>query len=280
MTVMEIDKELSEQLKKISERIDALNALYDQPKTRLEKHFMLWTTVVAFLTAAASLKIIYWMNSSDGLDHGLGLAAIGIVTFFGVSLSSSIFEEHRHDHKAKHNPHFISNVIVGTGIMRKGLAASLVITYIVLIGFSFSAGTLDNPLDGVTKPDTIPAKEGDKPTTGDTNIRTQSPNININLENIGITDIREYDKIQVKKTNSTSNSIEELILEKEPSTLVEHFTIVISVVVGFYFGSNTLAALLKARKEDKTPEDLSKILKGIADKGKVTEKDIEKLKSL
>ena len=248
-------------------------------KSKLEERFMLWTTVVAFFTATASLIIISWMSS--GLDHGLGLAAIGIITFFGVTLSSSIFEEHRHDHKPKQNAHFISNVIVGTGIMRKGLAASLVITYIVLIGFSFSTGTLYNPIDGGDDKDTISTGDGDNTnSTGAGDVRTQSPDININLENIGITNIQEYDKIQIKKTNQSSNSIEELMLAKEPSTLVEHFTIVISVVIGFYFGSNTLAALLKARKEDKTSDDLSKILKVRLVKGEIQKKEYEELKSV
>ena len=100
------------------------------------------TTVVAFFTAVANLTIIILMNTTDGLDLGLGLAAIGIITFFGVSLSSSIFEEHRHEHGNKKKSNLISNIVVGKGIMRKGLAASLVMTYIVLIGFSFSAVTL------------------------------------------------------------------------------------------------------------------------------------------
>jgi len=239
------------------------------PKTILGKQFMLWTTIVAALTAGANLFIIFWMSGSNpfvemiinfvlkpteldskltltALDPGLGLAAIGIMTFFGVSLSSSIFEEHRHKHENKHeneqkdNP--ILNIIAGKGIMRKGLASSLVMTYIVLIGLSFSAGTLDNPFsDG---DDTNNVNE-----TSLNNSTVQSSSKDV-ITNIVIKDIVKFDSMKVTTTNQTSNSIEEVILEKEPSTLVQHFTIVISVVIGFYFSSNIITAYLKTRKEN------------------------------
>ena len=78
---------------------------YSEIKSMLRSNYMLTTSAVEFATALANLKIIYWMNVTDGLDLGLGLAAIGIITFFGVSLSSSLFEEHRHEHgnKKKNN---------------------------------------------------------------------------------------------------------------------------------------------------------------------------------
>jgi len=224
-------------------------------KSLLESHYMGLTTGVAFITALINLAIIYCM-SYRGLDQGLGLAAIGIITFFGVSLSSSIFEEHRHEHgnkpETKRDSNLISNIIVGKGIMRKGLAASLVMTYIVLIGLSFSAGTLDNPLGVDDK------KAG--PPINETPSGSNNTSVIINLEQIGqfLNDNKQIDKVQIKTMDSDSKVIEELILTKEPDTLVEHFTIVISVVIGFYFGFNAVSALIKARKEDKTSDDLSK----------------------
>ncbi len=310
---------------------------------------MLSTSIVAFFTAAASLKIIIWMNITNGLDHGLGLAAIGIITFIGTTVSSSIFEEHRHEHGTKHpsnkiivgkdvpskfreklrefattieqeefskkitkyfsdfkqskdseklkdkivgefslkksnfifvdpnNPkkdeegHFISNVIVGTGIMRKGLAASLVITYIVLIGLSFTAGTLDNSLR------TNLITNNFNGTSLDNYYETRNASPNIVIKDI-VTIGTNENGTSVLNTDQSSKSIEELLLTKEPSTLVGHFTFVITAVIGFYFGSNTLTALLKARQEDKTSDDLSKILEVIGAKGKITKEKSDKKK--
>jgi len=239
---------------------------------------MFYTTLVAALTAGVNLFIIFWMSSS--LDSGLGLAAIGITTFFGVSLSSSIFEKYR-EPKTKPFGNLISNVVAGKGIMRKALAASLVMTYIVLIGLSFSAGTLDNSFGGEDKT-TTPTENGKTPTDDKTSPGSINTSVSINLENIGqfLNDNKQIDKIQVKKTDPDSKAIEELILTKEPDTLVEHFTIVISVVIGFYFGSNTLSALLKSRKERLTTDDLSQINLERWTKGDIGEKDYKKIQAL
>ena len=253
----------------------------------LHKYYMFYTTLVAALTAGVNLIIIFWMGGfglkTTTLDSGLGLAAIGITTFFGVSLSSSIFEKYREPETKPETKPFgslISNVVVGKGIMRKGLAASLVMTYIVLIGLSFSAGTLDNPL-GEPDKTTKPPVNGETPTDDKTLPGSINTSVSINLENIGqfLNDNKQIDKIQVKKTDPDSKAIEELILTKEPDTLVEHFTIVISVVIGFYFGANTLSALLKSRK-GKTSDDLSEILKVRLAKGEIEEKEYKKLKAL
>ena len=218
----------------------------------LHKYYMLSTTLVAALTAGVNLFIIFWMGGFGlkitTLDSGLGLAAIGITTFFGVSLSSSIFEKYR-EPKTKPFGNLISNVVVGKGIMRKALAASLVMTYIVLIGLSFSAGTLDNSFGGEDKT-TKPPVNGTTPTDDETSSGSSNTSVSINLENIGqfLNDNKQIDKIQVKKTDPDSKAIEELIMTKEPDTLVEHFTIVISVVIVFYFGSSISSAILKSRK--------------------------------
>jgi len=226
-----------------------VNGVCQVKKSWFQRNYMLTTSAVALATALTNLKIIYWMNVTDGLDLGLGLAAIGIITFFGVSLSSSIFEEHRHKHGNEQKTNLIPNIIAGKGIMRKGLAASLVLTYIVLIGFSFSAGTLDNSL----RADTIANIYNGTSLDRYLEIKNQSPDIDINISEIGII------SSGVTKTDSSSKSIEEMLLAKEPSTLVQHFTIVISVVIGFYFGSSALTTLLKSRKERLTTDELSQI---------------------
>jgi len=230
--------------------------------------------------------------ASHELDKGLGLAAIGVVTFFGTAVSSSIFEEHRHSHGTEYSNkvfvgkdvsektrerikdlrfepvknaieeakkanwtkesqkrirdeyekeveftivkpeepsrdddgNFIHGVIAGTGIMRKALAASLVITYIVLIGFSYSEGTLYVQIAG----------------TGDNQTQTIAPS-----------------HILLNQTvhNNGTEEITEKLLDKNYTTLIQHFTIVVSVVIGFYFGSNAFSAYLNKMKESTNDGD-------------------------
>ena len=246
-------------------------AKYKDPDTTwLKRNYLASASAVAIVTALVSLKIIFWMNSPEGLDFGLGLASIGIVTFFGTTLASSVFEEHRHDHGNKKSQS-ITTVIVGKGIMRKSLAASLVMTYIVLIGLSFSAGTLNDSIKVEQDPktpegdvDTTPENtgNGDTSTTGDTTIDSSTgnnvnTNVAIDLDSIGqfLKDNKQIDEVTVKKTDPTSKEMQEVILSKDPETLVEHFTIVISIVIGFYFGANAVSSILKSRKESPSPED-------------------------
>ena len=314
-----------------------------------ETHYMFWASLPAIVTAIINLGIIYWMSKPSGLDHGLGLAAIGITTFCGILLSSSIFEEHRHGHGSVHakdkvivgknvsdeirgqlkgveaskfsekldnllkdaktkdidktkielvkdfkdkeknsdfifvdtkNAHktesgsFIEGVIVGTGIMRKALAGSLVITYIVLIGLSFSAGSLDDAFK--TEPESTPSTDAADATssaTPDQSILGAATNFifsgkimeevfgqkstpplieNLKKKKKKSTHRTEIVKVPTPAETAKQKSIEELLLEKNPRTLVEHFTIVITAIVGFYFGSNTLKSYLDTRKEDLT----------------------------
>lgn len=175
---------------------------------------MLSTSIVAALTGIVNLTIICLMNTDKGLDLGLGLAAIGITTFVGITVSSSIFEEHRHDHnenskdnKEKSQNQFLQDTIVGKGIMRKALAASLVMTYIVLIGMSYSDGSIDN------------------------------------LWEKGII------------TNSTS-----IGTDGTPSnSLVQHFTTIVSIVIGFYFGSNMVTAAINSKKKQLSAKEILNI---------------------
>lgn len=79
--------------------------------TGIGKHFMAWTSGVAITAGVACLLVIYCMAYHE-LDKGLGFASIGIITFFGVAVSSSIFEEHRHNHGSE-NP---NTVFVGKDV--------------------------------------------------------------------------------------------------------------------------------------------------------------------
>jgi len=246
-------------------------------KSWFQRNYMLTTTIVAALTAIGNLFIIFWMSGHNpfaemiinyvaklfaldpglkltALDPGLGLGAIGIMTFFGVSLSSSIFEEHRHKHGNEQNGNLISNVIVGKGIMRKGLAASLVMTYIVLIGLSFSAGNLYTSFSDVD--------DTNNNINGTNNDANNFSGTVLNNSTIIINSYNVDPNIEIKDIvtlGAKVKSIEDSILAKESNSLVQHFTIVISLVIGFYFSANFLTAYINARKEDKTSNDLSKI---------------------
>jgi len=259
-----------------------VNGVCEIEESWVQRNYVGATSLVAIITAGVNLGIIFWMNS-DGLNLGLGLASIGIITFIGISVSSSVFEEHRHDHGKKKNQSLV-NALVGTGIMRKSIAASLVMTYIVLIGLSFGADTLydsfmDNKKPPQTDVDVTPTTKTVAPITSEPPNESSkgdvNTNISINLENIGqfLKDNNQIDEVTLKITNSTSNEIQEIILAKEPETLVEHFTIIISVVIGFYFGANAVSAFLKSRKDPPTAQEILQIK---LVNSEITEKDYTK----
>ena len=258
-------------------------------KSKLKNHYMLTTSVAALLTAIGNLFIIFWMSGPNSfvemiigseleltaLNPGLGLGAIGLITFFGVSLSSSIFEEHRHKHGNEQKGNLISNTIVGKGIMRKGLAASLVITYIVLIGLSFSAGNLYTSFSDVNGTNNIiNGTDNDASNINGTSLNNSTTPLSSQDVNTNIV-IKDIVTLGTKV-----KSIEDSIQAKESNSLVQHFTIVISLVVSFYFSANFITAYIDARKEDKTSNDPLKILKARLAKDEIDEKKYKKLKAL
>ena len=60
----------------------------------LENHYLAITTSIGILVAALDAVILHLMNS-DSINNGIGIAMVGIVTFFGMMIASSVFEEHR-----------------------------------------------------------------------------------------------------------------------------------------------------------------------------------------
>lgn len=249
----------------------------DEDRSWLDRNYMLSTTAVAALTAGVNLFIIFWMSGSNptvekiiekifgewfelsALDFGLGLAAIGIITFFGMSLSSSIFEEHRHGHKKKQENHFIQDALIGKGIMRKALASSLVLTYIVLIGMSYSDGSIDNLFDkGFLNNTSSVGSLNNSTSVGSTVYNFEIASLNnssimINsrnvIPNIGIKDIVTFDTIgdKIKSTGGAT-------VVTESNSLVQHFTTIVSIVVGFYFTANITSAIIKSRKKQLSPK--------------------------
>lgn len=264
---MVTNKELSDRLKKISEKVDTLIALpTKRDESQLEKHYMISTSIVATLTGIVNLTIIFLMNldkkldlgfgSITELDLGLGLAAIGITTFVGITVSSSIFEEHRHDHNKKSKDHneksqnqFLQDTIVGKGIMRKALAASLVMTYIVLIGMSYSDGSIDNLWEK-----RIITNSTSMGTNGTHIYITDSANstIMINSKNVSPDiDIKDIVRIdgKLKAISATAQAT-------PSNSLVQHFTTIVSIVIGFYFGSNMVTAAINSKKKQLSAKEI------------------------
>ncbi len=233
---------------------------------------MIYTSIVAALIAIVNLTIICFMNTDKGLDLGLGLAAIGITTFVGITVSSSIFEEHRHDHKkssdhnekssgdnkksSDHNEksknQFLQDTIVGKGIMRKALAASLVMTYIVLIGMSYSDGSIDNLWEkGIIANSTSMGTNGTHIHITDSANSTIIINSHNSSPDIDIKDIVSIDG-KLKAVSATAQAT-------PSNSLVQHFTTIVSIVIGFYFGSNMVTAAINSRKKQLSAKEILNI---------------------
>lgn len=204
----------------------------------LHNHYLLVTSLVAILTAISALGILGLMNSTEisvsgitiieienKIGIGIGIGMVGIIMFFGMLVASSIFEEHRHDHNEDENARpsddAMNNLFAGKGIMRKALAGSLIITYIIVIGLYAEAGELDAPL-------VVNATQAKTTDVTMTSQSTQSLASSNNSTNNGQT---EPEKIQ----------------ERIPKSLLEHFTIVVSIMIGFYFGTDMLSKWMKAK---------------------------------
>ena len=121
-------------------------------KNGFEKHYLFTTTLIAIFVAAGNLSLLYYMHL-DKISNGIGLAMVGIVTFFGMLIVSSFFEEHRHEHASNSKKEgsqntstaaqkMVEKVVAGKGIMRKALASSLIIVYIIVIGLYVESGEL------------------------------------------------------------------------------------------------------------------------------------------
>lgn len=294
------------------------------------------TTSIAIFTAFSNIMFLIGVAAWN-LNEGIALAAVGVVTFFGVLVASSVFEEHRHDHRnplmpnsvfvgknidpatrtsietivntasasasnftkflalAKFNKlndntrneivtefnnelkkprfsvvdtnqlkqeqsstNFIQNIIVGKGILRKALASSLILTYVLLIGFSFDAQTLDDQF--VQSPDTDDA-DAITPDANDSSTDSEStPSETLGTSSNSIYFVDMHDSTSSDTTDETDDTTDKTtetgdnsskILDKDPQSLLQHFTIVVSLVIGFYFGTNIVTTLVQNSKASK-----------------------------
>ena len=243
-----------------------------------EKHYLFWTTIFGFVVAA--IDIIFLADPLNLLETKLQLlGAIGIVTFFGMLVVSSFFEEHRHKHDKNNETNseesttpkpggktattqtpstkpdkLKANFVAGRGIMRKAIASTLILIYILILGFSLDAGVYDQPL------------VANSPVTEDS-IKTEDKNNS------------EDDESKQSKNEN----------QPVPQSLLQNFTVVIVAIITFYFGAD-IAKEIWGKKDSSPKKDdkgggkdeqnkaLMKILNERLAKGDIDESQLKNLK--
>lgn len=241
-------------------------------KHGFEEHYLFTTTVIAIVVAAGNLSVLFFMNSGE-ITNGIGIAMVGIITFFGMLMVSSFFEEHRHEHASNSKKEgsqntstaaqkMVEKVVAGKGIMRKAIAGSLIVVYIILIGLYADNGELNEPFPGIET--SVPANQESEGTslTPDSNVELTGTIGVITLQLIQDNGDESESETNEEETKTNEEGKETKTSEKEedsesarpiPRSLLEHFTTVITVIIGFYFGSSILTKWVQSKYgKDKT----------------------------
>lgn len=205
----------------------------------IREHYVLISSLMGLAVAVLDLVILF---NVFGTSFSLfeKLTGVGIVTFFGMLIVSSFFEEHRHNHKQTSNAssHDLlkATFVSGRGIMRKAIASSLIVMYFIVIAQGINTGVADEPL--VAKPDESEAeKETESDKMGDSTGETSDSD-----------------------TNDDSNSGEQTQTESETedsdlpvaTSLLQHFTALVSVIIAFYFGKDIVKIIWENKKKEET----------------------------
>ena len=98
----------------------------------------------------------------------------------------------------------------------------------------------------------------------------------INSRNV-VPDIDISEIVKFPSITNKLKSTEGVVLVKDSNSLVQHFTILISIVIGFYFGSNALNAYLKSKNQQLNKDELSKINLTRLTKGEIPKSDYDKI---
>lgn len=222
-------------------------------KNFFDDHYIAITTSIGISVAFIDSILLFLMNSAS-ISNGIGLAMVGIVTFFGMLIASSVFEEHRHSHSQSPNQpnsseKTVANLIAGKGIMRKAIASSLIVVYIIVIGLYIENGELNEPFPGFETPTSDRQELAGNSLTSESNVElTDSFNV------VALELIQDNDggpKSETKSGNETETSAKgeesNKIAKPIPRSLLEHFTTVITAVVIFYFGSDIASNWFKSK---------------------------------
>jgi len=225
---------------------DLAKAIIDgqKEKTNLDKHYLLVTTFIAVGVASVNSLLLYSM-SLGSTTNGIGLAMVGIVTFFGMLIASSIFEEHRHEHaptsktnKPSAGEKMVANVVAGKGIMRKALASSLIIVYIIVVGLYVDNGELSEPfapMETTTSESQKSPENSTKDSKGELTDSVGFATLQLVQDEGGGA---EPETEEEEQEEAEAQEEAEKPAKPIPRSLLEHFTTVVTAIIIFYFGSD------------------------------------------
>lgn len=197
-----------------------------------------WMTyLIALVVASVSLAVINHYGLSADEQPEVTIVLVGIVIFFGVLVISAHHNHVTEKGKRKH----------ATGTMRRAIAATVVMVYLItfsIITFGdFQDKTLDETQSQVTQELTEEIKK-----LVEKNSDVQS------IEQLVNSTIAE-------KIPQLRGQLELELFSKK--TLLGHFTTVTSLVIIFYFGSKAVESVFK--KNGNSEVDKKKLKKSIDD---------------
>lgn len=228
------------------------------------EHYLAITTIIGIVVAALDGAVLYLMHL-DSISDGIGIALVGVFTFFGMMIASSVFEEHRHAHTPKTKKNGTTNTsrtqsalekaastaVAGKGIMRKAIASSLIIVYIILIGMYVENGELNEPFPGVDT--SAPSEQDDSETNSATDSDTElTSSVNTAalqlIQDDSDTTPETEDGEETENSDESTDDNESADTTKPiPRSLMEHFSTVITVMIVFYFSSGILSEWFKSK---------------------------------
>ncbi len=227
-----------------------------QPKAKPVWQHSGITYIIALIVGGTNVGIIAFYGLDSGQHPEMSISLVGIVTFFGVLVISAHHNHTNADDQRKH----------ATGTMRRAMAASIILVYIITFSIStfgdFQDKTLETSKNQIS--DEIISKveqalENNDSTESITNM------INATLS----------DKIPQLQGNL------ELELSSK-TTLLGHFTTVTSLVVVFYFGSKAFENWYGKREDTLNKKLLKKSIDDViakipANQAASAKTDLEKL---
>ena len=183
----------------------------NQKKTKTGSQHSVITYFIALIVGGTNFGIIAIYGLDSGQHPEMSIALVGIVTFFGVLVISAHHNHTNADDQRKH----------ATGTMRRAMAASIVLVYIITFSLTTFGDFQDKTIE--TSQTQIAEEIKDKVEQAlQNNASTESIS---NIINATLTD----------KLPQLQGNLELELSSK--TTLLGHFTTVTSLVIVFYFGS-------------------------------------------
>ena len=215
------------------------------------------TYIIAFIVAAAVFIIINQYGLSEERQPEVTIALVGVVIFFGILVLSA---HHKHTTPESEHKH-------ETGAMRRAIAASIIMVYLITFSITTFGDFQDKSIDD-TKEDmsTELTKKINELIKTSANNTAVEQTINATLAD-KIPEIRQELEL-------------ELFSKK---TLLGHFTTVTSLVIIFYFGSKAVENIFKKNgtsnmvDKNSVKKSIDDIIKKIGNKADDAKKDLQTL---